>query len=133
VASDAIVVACRQAAVDLGIRVTAPFVLTAPEGRSYSYAARFPDFGGLDARDVADSPEGLLLFDSDPLRPEIGPQEELCKIGDDAGYCTLGVSGREFVPYRRATYASCLRHFNWLGAPGARPAWYSIDPAELPS
>jgi hypothetical protein len=121
---DGLIGAWRQAAADLGIRVTAPFILETSDGRTYRMAAHVPDFG-----DRKNAPAGLLVFDD---RWYIDSHEKMDAVFEAArslGYAASGCSHVAYTPYRRAKYSTFLRHNAWIGAAGMEPAWYSVDPS----
>ena len=91
-----------EAGADLGLRVTAPFVLTTEAGQSLPYDAVVHDFG---------SNRGMLLMEQWDVTKATAAAEN--------GY---GYSCMDAFQYERGSAIEVLRDWGWSGA-GARPAW----------
>ena len=111
-ASRRIMEAWREAADDLGIRVTIPFVLTGPDAQAIEFIALVHDFG---------APGGALVcsFQNWPSLKE--PVE-------GHGYFLSGLNPDSYSRYDRQHFIDTLEDWGWFGK-GARPSWYTgIDP-----
>jgi hypothetical protein len=108
--------AWQQAAIELQVRVVAPFDIRTSDGRSYQMVAYLPDFGEADGA-------GLIVFDAD-IYP--WPQmQALNVLSDTLGYELVGIYTAGFAPFNRAKFAEFLRDQDWIG-PGGAPAWHVI-------
>ena len=96
-----------EAAVDLGIRVVAPFPLTTDTGESLLYEAHIADFGG---------PQGIILGLVD--RDYIGDMRSR------HGYAWSNVSER-YRQYDRQLFIDTLNDWQWCGQKGGKPSWHT--------
>jgi hypothetical protein len=101
--------AWREAAVDLGIRVVAPFGLTTESGETEWFEAHIPDFGGPRGTVVANLDSGL-----DDLRKRLG-------------YYTSNLSPT-YQTYVRHYFIATLNDWGWFGEPDEQPPWYTSKP-----
>lgn len=103
-----IVDAWRRAAEDLGIRVTAPFVLPDVGPEPQEFIALVHDFG---------SPLGALAC--------MPKQWELVATAAAArGYFVSALYPGVYSRYDRQTFVDTLEDWGWYGS-GAPPAWYT--------
>ncbi len=110
-----IVDAWNKAAVDLGIRVTAPFMLIDENGRQETYEALIHDFGG---------PRGTLTGKIDRFGPYHGDHTE---SRSKAGYFASNLANG-YRKYDRELFAATLDDWQWFGEEGQQPSWYTGKP-----
>lgn len=101
--------AWRQAAVDLGIRVVAPFSLTTESGETEWFEVHLPDFGG---------PKGMVMASQD--RGFTDMRERL-------GYYQSNVFPI-YRTYDRQCFVDTLNDWGWFGGKGQEPGWYTGKP-----
>ena len=97
----------QQAAVDLGITVTAPVELRDASGEPFQCEAFVHDFG---------SPTGAVVVSPKTERRLRG------RIRDELSVCR---SERRVTGYNRKHFIDELLDWGWFGKPGAEPSWYS--------
>ncbi len=98
----------RQAAVKLGIRIIAPFAIHA-EGEEIWYEAYIADFGG---------PNGTVVSSHPASKPGTRQQQNYYAS-------TLWPVYRI---YSRELFIDTLNDWQWFGAPGQQPSWYTGKP-----
>jgi hypothetical protein len=103
-----VVAAWREAERDLGIRFTAPFVLTAPDGKCSEYLGLVHQFG----RRV-----GMLISVIDEPSSSVR-----MPWGDEYGWSQLAATYGE---YRRQLFCDTLDDWQFLGPDTDRKAWYT--------
>ena len=99
-----------DAAKDLGIRVTAPFVLRLQDGLTFDWDALIHDFG---------SPNGMLVMNEWSSR--------LSAAATQAGY---GFSCMASAHYDRDSIIEVLIDWGWNGDESRRPSWCTVEPSE---
>jgi hypothetical protein len=95
--------AWRDAAADLGIRVTAPYTETDGSSHPIEFLALVHDFG---------SPRGTLVTSMHAPRPQV------------SGYFVSGVNPGLYATYDRQSFVDALEDWGWYGE-GSPPAWYT--------
>jgi hypothetical protein len=105
--SDLLVVAWREAADDLGIRVQAPFLAADPLGDSIRFDALVCDLGW---------PKGTLVTPLD----ESSRQR---RAAHDSGYNLCALNIDRFGKYLRTEWIALLQYWIWVGD-GAVPSWH---------
>ena len=100
--------AWRQAAVDLGIRVIAPFALSL-DGETERYEAHILDFGG---------PKGTVVT---------GQNGESGGIRKRLGYY-YSILFPSYRVYARQHFIDTLNDWGWFGEKGKEPVWYTGKP-----
>jgi len=109
---DAVSEAWRAAAEDLGIRVTAPFLLEGTDGTKIIFAAFVHDFGGPAGaiaglmEDLSDAPTGMT---------------------QQSGPFVSWLNHDQYCRYDRALFIETLDDWGWFGD-GVPPQWYSGGP-----
>lgn len=98
-----------DAAVDLGIKVVAPFSLTTGGGDSVLYEAYLPEFGG---------PTGTIVGS---LARDDGNMRGL------RGYYSSDLSDR-YRKYNGDLFIETLKDWQWFGEKGKEPPWYKGEP-----
>lgn len=101
--------AWRQAAADLGIRVVAPFTLTAESGETREFEAHVLDFGG---------PKGTVVT---------GEESGLNDMRGSLGYYASNLSPT-YRSYVREHFIETLNDWGWFGHEGQPPSWYTGEP-----
>ena len=104
---EAISKAWRDAADDLGIRVTAPFDINTDSGEAVCYEAFIADFGGPTGTVVGVRSDPF----PDPLRTSRGFYVS-----------NLGASYRQ---YDRELFIATLNDWKWFGDETSKPNWYT--------
>lgn len=104
---EAISKAWREAADDLGIRVIAPFDISAESGEKVTYEAFIADFGG---------PSGTVVGVLDDPFPD--------PLREAHGYYTSNL-GLSYQLYRREFFIDTLNDWKWFGDEQLRPDWYT--------
>ena len=103
-----VVAAWREAAADLAIRFTSPFVITSADGLSYEHLGLVHQFG----RRV-----GALIS----VLHE--PSEQIPRpAGDDYFWSILGPG---YGRYERKVFIETLDDWQFFGSKAERPSWYS--------
>jgi len=96
--------AWRQAATDLGLRLTAPFDTTDKQGRPIQVEGFLPDFGG---------PSGITFVS---FARRIQP-------------ANVGLYGSVlfeiYRKYERSLFIETLEDWGWFGPADGRPGWYA--------
>ena len=100
----------QQAALDLGIRVTAPVELRDASGRPFTCEALVHDFG---------SQTGAVVVSP---KTERRVRAELRSIGDKLW---VSGSGRRLTSYNQRLFIHELLDWGWFGKTGEEPGWYS--------
>ena len=100
----------QNAAIDLGIKVTAPVELRDASGQSFTCEAFVHDFGSSTGAAVV-SP-----------KTERRVRAKLRSIGDELW---VSESGRRLTGYHRKHFIDQLLDWGWFGKPGSEPNWYS--------
>lgn len=100
--------AWREAEVDLGIRVEAPYVHVWPEGDSVEYVALIPDFG---------SPKGMAVR-------RYGTSSGSHSLLPDVVHRISTVNYEAFGQYDRHRWIDYLEDQRWFG-PAHPPLWYT--------
>lgn len=100
----------RRAAVDLGVRVTAPVELGGPAGVPLRCEVFIPDFG---------SPSGAWVVSQ---RTERRLRPRLRALAEGRFLCIAGP--RQPRDYSRAALIGELEDWGWFGEPGGQPDWY---------
>ena len=100
-------IAWATAASDLGIRVTAPYVVRDDRGGVSEFAAYLPDFGS--------SRGTLVWYMPDPV-PRSG-------LGNGAVYFVSVLNPALYADYDRARFIAVLTGWGWSGR-GSTPEWY---------
>jgi hypothetical protein len=103
-----VVAAWKEAAADLGVRFTAPFVLTLPDGRKQEHLGLVHQFG---------RPGGTLIS----VLHE--PSESIWHPADDNYF--MSILGPGYVRYERQKFIDTLDDWQFLGPESERPEWYS--------
>jgi hypothetical protein len=100
--------AWKQAAADLGIQFTSPFVFTGPDGSGHEYLGLVHQFGQRIGAviSVVDEPSMRLP----------NPQ------GDDYFWSVLGPA---YLNYERQLFVDTLNDWQFSGSAADRPSWYS--------
>jgi len=106
---DELAQAWRDAAVDLGIRVTAPFQYEAADGSTYECVALLHEFGSVAGTVVAS-------LDID--------WKGLFAATKQTGHYASALNDDNYVPYERSHYIETLNDWGWYGE-GPPPAWYT--------
>lgn len=101
----------RSAAVDLGIRVTAPVELSDRDGAKFQCEALIHDFG---------SPNGAVVVSR---RTERRVREGLRGLGPSVWVCIA--PDRQPSEYARKRFIDQLVDWGWFGDPARRPDWFS--------
>jgi hypothetical protein len=96
--------AWRQAAVDLGVSVTAPFTVTTPTGEAVEFRAFVQDFGAA---------AGTLVCSIDDPAPR--------RVAE---YFVSAVNPEVYSTYDRQTFVDALEDWGWFGD-GPPPRWYT--------
>ncbi|HYV39094.1 MAG TPA: hypothetical protein VE988_25635 [Gemmataceae bacterium] len=99
---------CQTAAEDLGIRVSAPFVLVEDGGKAHQFIALFPDFGG---------PHGTLILELD----DYGTAPQL--VAQNLGYGWSCLNTGSYGCYDRDVWIETLDDWGWSGSTEHRPSW----------
>jgi hypothetical protein len=99
--------ACLAAAVELGVRVVAPFNLQADEHSPVEFIALFPDFG---------SPNGTAVchFRDWPRKNPVA--------ASNGFYCS-GLHPDSYLKYKREQFIDAFIDWGWQGRITERPAW----------
>jgi hypothetical protein len=100
----------QAAAEDLGIRVTAPALLTDVLGKPFACEAFVHDFG---------SPKGAVVVS---VKTERRVRQELRSLGDALWVCRVGPRR---VAYVRKSVVHELLDWAWFGNAAEEPGWYS--------
>ena len=103
-----VVAAWKQAAADLGIRFTSPFVVTTPDGRSHEHLGLVHQFG----RRI-----GALIS----VLHE--PSEQTPRPAVDEYYWSI--LGPGYARYERQDFIDTLDDWQFFGSEAERPSWYS--------
>ena len=103
-----VVAAWKEAASDLGIRFTSPFVVTLPDGRKQEHLGLVHQFGGR---------LGTLIS-------VLHEPSERVRYPADEDYCT-SILGPGYVQYERQEFIDMLDDWQFLGPENERPKWYS--------
>lgn len=103
-----VVDAWKRAAVDLGVRVTAPFTLIHENGEE-AYEALVHDFGG---------PKGTLTGKI---------HRDLTESRKREGYYASNLSD-SCRKYDRKLFQETLDDWQWFGNPDQKPSWYTGKP-----
>lgn len=101
--------AWRKAAADLGIHVIAPITLTGTGGQEMQFEAQVLDFG---------APGGAIVMSKRSKQPRRA-------LGDGRWYSILFES---YEKYDRRYFIDTLNDWQWFGAKGAAPPWYTGAP-----
>jgi len=101
--------AWREAARDLGVRVTVPIAITI-EGQDLTFEAHVADFGG---------PSGTIAVGQETCRHRTA----LIKMGYYVS--ELFPNYRE---YQRQLFTATLDDWRWFGPPREEPVWYTGEP-----
>jgi len=109
-----VVDAWKKAAIDLEVRVTAPFTLIHENGEEV-YEALIHDFGG---------PKGMVAGKMDRYGRYKGDPVESRR---QAGYCVSNLSD-SYRKYDRKFFQETLDDWQWFGNPDQRPSWYTGKP-----
>lgn len=99
-----------QAAKDLGIKITSPFILTS-DGNDFIYIALIHDFG---------ADKGTLVCTIDQWQSYV-------PIATRQGFYCSGLAD-VYIEYDRNRFVDTLDDWGWYGAPEAKPAWYTGKP-----
>jgi hypothetical protein len=103
-----VVAAWKAAAADLGFRFTAPFLVTAPDGRQHEHLGLVHLFG---------RPAGALIS-------VLGePSEKLPHPAGESYY--RSVLGSNYDQYDRQMFVDTLNDWQFFGSNTERPSWYS--------
>ena len=100
----------RRAAVDLGIRVTAPVELRDAAGAPFLCEVFVPDFGSATG--------GLVVSQ----RTERRLRPRLRGLGEGLFLCVA--ESRQRRDYSRNAFIAELEDWGWFGQPGGEPDWY---------
>ena len=103
-----VVAAWKEAAADLGIQFTAPFVVTSADGRIFEHLGLVHRFGRRKGT--------LMRVLHEPSEKSPHP------AGDDYFWSALG-SG--YGQYDRQYFIDTLDDWQFFGPEGERPAWYT--------
>ena len=109
---DKLISAWRDAAADLQIRVTAPFVADWTEAEPLRFAALVHDFGG---------PRGILV---DTCEHIAAVRHAIPALPGGFGYSGLN---EVYAPYQRDRFINALEDWGWRAA-AAPPDWYRGHP-----
>ena len=104
--------AWQKAAGDLGLRLTAPFPHSAPDGRSFIYTALVHEFG---------APKGALLT-------LLAAGRSLADCPHADGYHVSLLSLERYARYDRQLFIDTLDDFGYFGPEEMKPAWYTGKP-----
>jgi hypothetical protein len=103
-----VVAAWQEAAADLGIRFTSPFVVAVADGRQHEHLGLVHQFGGRIGT--------LIRVIREPSEHSPHPP------GDDYYFSILG-SG--YARYERQFFIDTLDDWQFFGAESERPEWYA--------
>jgi hypothetical protein len=103
-----VVAAWKEAAADLGIQFTSPFVVTSPDGRSHEHLGLVHRFGRQ---------EGTII------RVLHEPSEKSPHPAGDAYY--FSILGSDYRRYERQLFIDTLDDWQFFGPAPERPAWYT--------
>jgi hypothetical protein len=103
-----VVAAWKEAAADLGIRFTSPFIIRTPDGRSHEHLGLIHQFG----RRIG----ALISVLDEPSEQNPRP------ASDDYFWSILGPRYRQ---YERQTFIDTLDDWQFFGSEAERPSWYS--------
>ena len=96
--------AWREAAADLGIRLTSPFEAQADDGAQVDLEGFLPDFG---------HPAGMVFISN-------GRRVKPLKLGLYASSLSPA-----YQVYRRSLFVDTLNDWGWFGAADRRPSWFT--------
>ena len=102
-----IVDACLDAGRDLGIRVTAAYLIRLEDGQDLLCEAYFPDFGGTPGTAVGNCDAAQFWHR---------------RLPDGSGYSHLNSA---FAPHFMELYMEPLDDWGWSGEAGEEPHWYT--------
>jgi hypothetical protein len=103
-----VVAAWKEAAADLGIRFTSPFVVHTPDGRSHQHLGLVHQFGRRFGTLIS------VLHEPSEQTPR--------PAGDDYFWSILGPS---YERYDRQEFIETLDDWQFFGSEVERPSWYS--------
>jgi hypothetical protein len=103
---DAISMAWKGAAADLGIQVVAPFAITLESGEIFWFEAHIADFG---------RPRGTVVGNQDTASENIRGR---------LGYYTSNLFP-VYRTYKRELFIDTLNDWGWFGEKGKEPDWYT--------
>ena len=101
--------AWQRAASDLGIQVSAPYVVTTPDGVPVEAIGLVHQFGGAIAT--------LLSVLGEPSSRMTMPEMD--------GYYRSELEPNSYSEYRRQHFVDALNDWGYVGSERDRPAWYS--------
>jgi hypothetical protein len=103
-----VILAWRQAADDLQIKIQSPFVLTTADNRTIKYDLLIEHFG---------SKLGTLILSTDDMT-EFNTAEEF-------GYYCSGLNPDSYSTYDRTNFIDTLDDWGYYGDKSNKPNWYS--------
>lgn len=111
--SERVTLAWREAAVDLGVDVVAPFEIALQGGTSERFAVLVRHFG---------CPLGTLIDSELTDGDTFWKRSAIC---DAAGYCYSQLNPEAYNTYDRSTFIETLVDWGWAEANTAPPRWYA--------
>jgi hypothetical protein len=103
-----VVAAWKEAAADLGIRFTSPFIVTTADGRSHEHLGLVHQFGHR---------IGALISVLDE------PSEHIPRPRDEEYY--RSIISPDYGRYERQAFIDILDDWKFFGSDAERPSWYS--------
>jgi hypothetical protein len=103
-----VILAWRQAADDLQIKIQSPFVLTTADNRTIQYSLLIENFG---------SKPGTLILSTDEMT-EFSTAEQF-------GYFCSTLNPDSYSTYDRANFIDTLNDWGYFGDTSKKPNWYS--------
>jgi len=107
----AMVIAWREAALDLKIRVVVPWLFTDENGRRYEVLAFLPDFGG--PRGMVNGNLGYTI------------QDEIWEALEKTDYYYSALNPSAYGTYDRSRWIETLNDWGWFGSLPESPDWYA--------
>lgn len=102
--------AWKQAAEDLGFRITIPLAL-----RSATQALEadcfLPDFGG---------PKGAVFIAVSDFKK---PTKDFFQAAKQEGYSASVINANIYITYSRETFIEALKDWGWFGPASQKPKW----------
>jgi hypothetical protein len=101
--------AWREGGAQLGIRVTAPFELTLPDGEVITVEVFLPDFGG---------PKGAVLLELTEEKNERASRARTAGV-------YVSQLGSDYRSFDEDLFRFTLDDWGWYGTAADQPSWYS--------
>lgn len=102
--------AWKQAAEDLGFRITIPLALGS-ENQSLEADCFLPDFGG---------PKGAVFIAVSDFKK---PTKDFSEAAKQGGYFLSVVNAEIYRNYSRETFIEALKDWGWFGPASEKPKW----------